>query len=248
MTTDTGNLPRFSPWRSAWFNPRDTIKQIVATNPRQHVLLLAILGAISSIAIQLALSTLTTALLDWRIIIAIFVLGVLAGVPSLYISACLLRLSSKPFGGRASMGMLRAVLAWGMAPYAIGVPLCFIAFFGLKHSGLVDELTLSPALRSVVVILGLWALISLILMFARVQGFGLWRAIVSYAIFWFLILLLLPSVIRSFFFRSFNIPSVGMIPTLLVGDYILVSKYAVLSAGKHQRLWRSRASWHSAVR
>src|SRR5215471_11786341 len=40
MTADVGNVPRFSPWRSVWFNPPDTIEKIVATNPRQHVLLL----------------------------------------------------------------------------------------------------------------------------------------------------------------------------------------------------------------
>jgi signal peptidase I len=225
MTTDAGKVPRFSPWRSVWFNPRDTIEQIVATNPRQHVLLLAVLGTISSIVIQLAPSTLTTALLDGRIVIGIFLLGILWGVPSLYISAYLLKLSSKPFGGRASMGMLRAVLAWGMVPSAIGVPLCLITFFGLERSGLVDELTLSPILRSVAVVLGLWALISLTLMFARVQGFGFWRVIASYA-FCFLILLLFSLVTRSLFFQSFNIPSAGMMPTLLAGDNILVSKYA----------------------
>jgi signal peptidase I len=168
---------------------------------------------------------LTTALLDRRIVIAIFLLGILWGVPSLYISAYLLKLSSKPFGGRASMGMLRAVLAWGMVPSAIGVPLCLITFFGLERSGLVDELTLSPILRSVAVVLGLWALISLTLMFARVQGFGFWRVIASYA-FCFLILLLFSLVTRSLFFQSFNIPSAGMMPTLLAGDNILVSKYA----------------------
>jgi signal peptidase I len=226
MTADVGNVPRFSPWRSVWFNPRDTIEKIVATNPRQHVLLLAVLGTISSFVSQVALSTFTTALLDWRIVIAIFLLGILVGVPSLYISAYLLKLSSKPFGGDAPVGMIRAVIAWGMAPSAIGVPLCFITFFGLERSGLVDELTLSPILRFVVVVFGLWALISLMLMFARVQGFGLWRTIASYVIFCFLILLLLSLVIRSFFFQSFNIPSAGMMPTLLVGDNILVSKYA----------------------
>src|SRR4029077_11037307 len=127
MAPDATEPPKSSPWLSVWINPRGTVERIPATKSGWDVLLLAALGTISEIAAQLIpTSGLPAALPDWRIVAAVVLLGAAAGILALYLTACFLKWTGAVLGGRASMARIRAALAWGGAPFAIGVPICLV--------------------------------------------------------------------------------------------------------------------------
>jgi signal peptidase I len=223
MTAPETSARRSSPLRSVWSNPRDTIDRVLAANPGQHVLLLAILGTTSRALVWLvAESGSTSVLLDWRIILAAILFGVVAGILGIYIGAFLFKWTAKPLGGHASMTAIRAALAWASVPYALGVPICLVILIGLALAGFAGTSALI-VFQLIVAALILWALILFLIMYRGVQNFGYWRAIANF-IFASILTLVVPFTIRTFFFQPFQIPSRSMMPTLLVGDNFFVSK------------------------
>ena len=109
-----------------------------------------------------------SALLDWHIILAVVLFGVVAGILGLYIGALFLKLSAlKPLGGRASMRARSGRhLAGGTAPFALGVPICLVILIGLALAGSAGASVLIT-IQVIAAALGLWALILFLIMYRR---------------------------------------------------------------------------------
>jgi signal peptidase I len=226
MTSVPADPPQPSPWLSVWLSPRDTIERIVAGNPRQHVLLLAALGGISSFVAWLIDGRSADTLFSWYIAV-ISLGGAVFGVVSLYVYGLLFKWCGEIFGGRAGTVELRAALAWGPAPNVAGLAICLVILIGLNISGASPSTsrTLTIALQVMAGALGAWSLIATILMLARLQRFGFWRTVLHVLVIVGVMALLLALFARAFLFQPFNTPAGSMKPTLLVGDYFFVSKF-----------------------
>ncbi len=225
MTPPAAPSARVSPWLSAWFKPRATIDYVLATDPTRHVLLLAAVGTAADIVARLMIGESWGLWVDWRIDLLVVLACATLGIFGLYVSGVLLRWTALPLGGHASTRAIRAALAWGRAPMAIGMPICIAIGFGLYFSGLVGQKPLAVVFSGLTIVLSLWAAVCGLLMYGRVQGFGFWRTIANFAIVGVLVLSIALAV-RVFLFQPFSMSSGSMLPTLLDGDDVFAAKYA----------------------
>ena len=208
-----------SPWLTVWFSPRRTVERLVATRPTYFVWPLAILGAIASFYSQISVIDSAGYLLNWQLALSLLLFGALVGIVWLYLSGFMLSWIGGLLGGRASALHMRTVFAWSALPTILGFVIILVIATTAGRGGALDSVPLLVAAASI------WSFVVFLLMLGRVQNFGFWRTTLTY-VFNTVFGLAVALCIRSFLYQPFNIPSSSMRPTLLVGDYAFVSKFA----------------------
>src|SRR6266849_4708672 len=219
------NNPPRSPWLSIWFRPGEAIEHVTSAKSTVSVPLLAGLGFAASLVGTAIDYGLLTALMDWRNLAALILVGFFGGVAALFFNALFFKLSGVLLGGHASQAHIRAALAWSTVPVVFGLAICLAAIIGLKLVGAVDSSqpgfdAISAGLMAITGVLAVWTLVITVITVNRVQRFDVWRGIANVTLGWIVGGVALAVLIRTLLFQSFSIPSAAMMPTLLIGDYI----------------------------
>jgi signal peptidase I len=209
------------PWITLWFSPRQTIERLIAGPPASSVWWLAALGTIAALYQQIMLVCVAGLFGDWQFALGVMLVGAVGGIVWLYLYAIILSWIGRWFGGRASAAEIRVVFGWSMVPTIVGGVAVLLIGAAVERSAWASAAAAVPVL-----VFSLWSQVIFLLMFGRVERFGVWRTIFTYLVAAFLFAFAVSLLVRSFVYQSFNAPSSSMRPTLLVGDYFFVSKFA----------------------
>lgn len=178
-----------SPFISIWTKPRETIRQIVETDPKKYVLVLAMLAGVSQVLDRLSTRNYGDSLPVVAILAIGLVLGPIAGIISLYFGGALYRWSGSLLGGQASSEEVRAAIAWSSVPTIFALPLWIpqLLIFGkelfTRETPNIDAnpvlLVIFLSFAFIEIVIGIWGFVVLLKCLGEVNKFSAWKALGS---------------------------------------------------------------------
>jgi hypothetical protein len=181
-----------NPWLSIWVQPRETIREIIDSNPNYKLFVLCALYGFP-MAMSFAQSfSLCTKFPTWSIVVAGLILCTFLGFIGISICSWLLHVTGKWIKGTGTFQAIRAAVAWSNVPNAVTSLTWFIllGFFGGQvfcrgfsetafvgyHAGIVFLIFLIQSIVSI------WGFIILLKTLGEAQGFSAWKALLNVAI------------------------------------------------------------------
>lgn len=171
-----------SPLMTIWTRPRATIRRIVNTDVRYHVVWLAVMaGALSRLEARWAQPPGPPGSAAWPLlVVASVIAGAVAGAIGLYLNGALLKWSGSALGGVATYAEVRAALAWAEVPIIVALSIGILSIlmgtggplmpFGAGYQDTSVSVSLLHA------ILGSWSFILLLIFLGEVHRISATRA------------------------------------------------------------------------
>jgi len=178
--------PKFDPFHTIWRSPRETIRQIVSTDPELHVTLLICLAGISESLDRASTRNAGDQLSLGAILAFACILGPLGGLFGVWMYSHLIRFSGEWIGGRGGYDEIKAAIAWASVPNVAGLVIWVALLLLLGREMFTEETpSLDGQTTSVIVFLilvlaqvalGIWSVVLLCNTIAEVQGYqSAWR-------------------------------------------------------------------------
>jgi hypothetical protein len=186
----TGGPPAtLNPWFSIWLRPRVTMRQILDTDPRRNVHLLAVLsGIVAGLGLPLEHEIAKAIPMGMAVLALVgVVVGALVSLVGLYVGGFMVALTGRWLGGRGNGVAIRSALAWSSIPSIWGGLLLlprYVLVAGkpnpLDSAGMPGNL---PALFLVAVLgiiqctIAVWQLVIMLKCIGEAHGFSAWHAL-----------------------------------------------------------------------
>ncbi len=178
-----------SPWVTIWFEPRETMRQIMNTGLGQGFILLSAIYGLP-LAFNLIQSFAFSVLVPlWAILIGSLVLCTFLGMIGIYVASWLLELTGAWIGGKANFMQIRSAVAWSNVPTVVTI-LMWILLLGVFGGQVFDrefaqtqfigyQAGILFLVMLVEMVVSVWGFIILLNTLAEVQGFSVWRALLN---------------------------------------------------------------------
>ncbi|MCB1117130.1 MAG: YIP1 family protein [Chlamydiia bacterium] len=179
----------FNPWWKMWIRPRETIRQIVKTNPNYRLVWLSLVYALPSLFYLAQKLSWGVNLNFWLILLICVALAIPVGFIGFCINSFLIMLTGKLVKGKGTFKEIRAAFAWSSVPNTVNIALWLILIitFG-SHVFLANFPTMlyssvHGAILQLALILQLavaiWMFVIFLHALGEVQGFSAWMAFLN---------------------------------------------------------------------
>ena len=177
-----------NPWVSLWTRPRATMRQILDTNPRRWVHVLAILGGIAEFIITPIPDTPPFPQLSPSAMLAFkCVSGAIGGLIGLYIASFLGWMTGRWLGGQGNLVEVRSASAWPniLTLWSTLLWLPLVVYLGMEAVNFNPEalseeptgMVLFATIRILLVVAAIWRLVVYLKCLAEAHRFSAWHAL-----------------------------------------------------------------------